>query len=239
MRVISTENNRIAVQTAVPEAVFLDRAAPDIEEEVSAADALLIGPGIGTDTTAARLLETMLTTSTAPLLLDADALTLIARGVVGLTGAKNREILLTPHPGELARLLDVGIEEVLEDRFAAADEAAKRYGAAVLAKGAPSMVALGGRPTLVGVTGHAGVATGGMGDTLGGVAAAFLALGAAAQTAGALALHYAGRAAEAAGRGRGLLPRDVAEALPAVLSGTTLDPPAPGDPFLFDLPVAW
>src|SRR5690606_10235631 len=103
-----------------------------------------------------------------------------------------------------------------------------RFGAVVLAKGAPSVVVASGRPVLIGASGHSGVATGGMGDTLAGVIATLLAMGSSTRDAAALGLHLAGRAAESAGRGRGLLPRDVAEALPeAILSLSSIDRPEP------------
>jgi NAD(P)H-hydrate epimerase len=87
----------------------------------------------------------------------------------------------------------------------------------VLLKGAPSLVACADRPTLVSVGGHSGIATGGMGDTLSGVTGAMLALCRDPRIAAGLGLWYCGRAAEIAGRGRGLLPRDVADAVPDAL----------------------
>jgi ADP-dependent NAD(P)H-hydrate dehydratase / NAD(P)H-hydrate epimerase len=235
VRIASAEANRGAIHAAVPEAVFLDREGSDLLESLRGTAAILIGPGIGVDDHAIDLLRAVLDGHDGPFVIDADALTLIARDPDLVATDVGQRSVFTPHPGELGRLLGRRTEEVLEDRFDAAEEAARRFGCTVLAKGAPSLVAKPGEPTLVSVAGHSGVATGGMGDTLGGVVAALLAGGASPRDAAGAGVHYAGRAAEAAGRGRGLLPRDVAEALPAVL----VAPPtaAPPVPFLLDIPA--
>ena len=109
----------------------------------------------------------------------------------------------------------------------------------VLLKGTPSLVATRGRETLVSVAGHSGLATGGNGDVLSGVIGAFLARWMEPWDAAAAALWFAGRAAELAGRGRGLLPRDVADALPAALLEAPASESALGVPgIVLDLPQA-
>jgi NAD(P)H-hydrate epimerase len=236
VRVASADANRVAIQAAVPEAVFLDREAPDLLDSLRGTAALLIGPGIGVDDGAAQLLRTLLGEYPGPIVIDADALTLISTDPALVAAGIGQRCVFTPHPGELGRLLGCSTQDVLDDRFAAAEAAAARFGCTVLSKGAPSMVATGRPPTLVSAAGHSGVATGGMGDTLGGIVATFLAGGATPADAAAAALHYAGRAAEVAGRGRGLLPRDVAEALPFVLA--TELPPLPSGPFMLELTAA-
>jgi len=235
VRVASVEANRTAIHAAVPEAVFVDRESPELLDALHGTAALLIGPGIGVDEAASALLEMILEAYEGPLVLDADALTLIARSPGLLGRGVGQRCVLTPHPGELGKLVVLPTEEVLADRLAAAESAARRFGCTVLAKGTPSLVMQPGEPALISVAGHSGVATGGMGDTLGGIVAALLAGGAAPREAAAVGLHLAGRAAEAAGRGRGLLPRDVAEALPSVLLQGPPAPPPP--PFLLEIPA--
>ncbi|HEX8670917.1 MAG TPA: NAD(P)H-hydrate dehydratase [Longimicrobium sp.] len=216
---VSPDDNRAIIQVSLPEALFLDRASlPDDFVDV---DAVVAGPGMGTDEDSLALLR-RLARGAAPLLLDADALTLLAK-TPALRDEIERALLLTPHPGEMGRLLDRPVSAVIADPFAAAAEAAERFRCTVLLKGAPSLVAEAGTPTLVNVAGHSGIATGGMGDVLSGIAGAFLAVGAAPRNASALALFHAGRAAEIAGRGRGLIPRDVAEALPSALCEAPVD----------------
>jgi NAD(P)H-hydrate epimerase len=213
-RVVSPAANRVALQTAAPEALFVDREGEGVWDALNACDALLCGPGMGTDQAARDLLGRILRDLGLPTILDADATTLLA-GDAGLLPAEGRErFVLTPHPGEMGRLLGRDTGAVVADPFAAAAEAAERYGCAVLLKGTPSVIAAPGEPALVNVAGYSGIATSGMGDTLGGVAGAFLSVGVDPRTAVALALLFAGRAAERAGLGRSLLPRDVADALP-------------------------
>jgi ADP-dependent NAD(P)H-hydrate dehydratase / NAD(P)H-hydrate epimerase len=234
---LSTPENREILQVALPEALFQERDAPGAETLLQSADVVVVGPGIGTGDGAAALLRRVLSTGEAPLLLDADALTLIARDPTLLDRA-TRPCLLTPHPGEMSRLLDRPVAEIAADPFAVVSEAVDRFGCAVLLKGAPSLVAAPGARILANVAGHSGIATGGMGDTLAGVAVALLATGCSPRDAGALALYLCGRAAEIAGRGRSLLPRDVADHLAdAILSpapssdlglpGVTLDTEMP------------
>jgi NAD(P)H-hydrate epimerase len=229
---VSPDANRAILQGGIPEALFQDRdALPD--DFASTAASIVAGPGMGTDDGSLALLR-RLARGHAPLLLDADALTLLARHPE-LRGEIERPLLLTPHPGEMARLLGRPVPSITADPFAAAAEAAERFRCTVLLKGNPSIVAVPGAPALVNVAGHSGIATGGMGDVLSGVTGALLAVGAAPREAAALALFYAGRAAELAGRGRGLLPRDVAEALPTALVEPAASPRTPG--VLLDLPA--
>lgn len=237
VRVFSVDANRAVINSAVPEAVFFERTAAEARDALRGTRAVVIGPGIGTDPSARAVLESVLDGFPGSFVIDADAVTLIAGEPGILSPTVAARCVLTPHPGELARLLGVDTATVLADRFASAAAAAERFGCLVLAKGAPSLVAAPGLPTLIAVSGHSGIATGGMGDTLGGIIGAFLAAGATPRIAAGLGIHFAGRAAEAAGRGRGLLPRDVAEALPGVLAGGSRER-APTWPFTFDLPPA-
>lgn len=226
VRLVSVAENRTILQTALPEAVFIERGEKGLGAALEDADAVLVGPGIGVDRAAAALLERVLARGDAPVLVDADAITLLA-AAPELARGKERPLLLTPHPGELGRVLECSASEVTDDPFAAAREAASRFACAVLLKGSPSLVAAPGQPVAVNLTGHSGLATGGSGDTLAGVAAAFLALGCDPWSAAGLALFVSGRAAELAGRGRSLLARDVSASLPAALAwlGEPGDPP--------------
>lgn len=232
VHLVSSDDNRIILQTAVPEAIFYDREDPRLADALERVTSVLIGPGIGTGDGAKELLRRILDLR-RPTVLDADALTILSQNPDLLDGERAHPVVLTPHPGELGRLLQVPTAEVLRDRVAAANRAAERYRCTVLSKGAPSIVASTKEPTLFGMTGHSGVATGGMGDTLGGIVACFLGAGADGRGAAALGLHFAGLAAEVAGRGRGLLPRDVAEALPEAIEAHRW--PTPEPPFVLDL----
>lgn len=213
---VSPGANREILQTALPEALFVDRDALDADFQAGSA-AVVAGPGMGTDDDALALLRTIARGGDAPLLLDADAVTLLARHPDLRDNVGDRPLVLTPHPGEMGRVLGKSSGEITADPFGAAAEAAERFRCTVLLKGAPSLVAAADRPTLVNVAGHSGLATGGNGDVLSGVIGAFLARGMDPADAAGAGLYFAGRAAEIAGRGRGLIPRDVADALPDAL----------------------
>lgn len=219
---VAPEANRVIIQSAIPEALYEDRASVD-DDVFAKADAIVAGPGMGTDDEALELLRTIARAAECPLLLDADATTLLAQNA-DLRREIVQPLLITPHPGEAARLLGRAVKDITADPFSAAAELAEKFECAVLLKGAPSLVATADQSTLVSVGGHSGIATGGMGDTLSGVTGAFLALRHDPRIAAGLGLWYCGRAAELAGRARGLLPRDVAEALPdALLESPTGD----------------
>jgi NAD(P)H-hydrate epimerase len=215
--------NRQIIQTAIPEALYEDRGSVD-DDVFAKADAIVAGPGMGTDAAALALLRKIAAGADCPLLFDADAATLLAQNPA-LRDDIRQPLLLTPHPGEASRLLGRPTKEITADPFAAAAELAEKYRCTVLLKGAPSLVASAGSPTLVSVAGHSGIATGGMGDTLSGVTGALLALCRDPHVAAGLGLWYCGRAAEIAGRGlgRGLLPRDVAEHVPAAMLEASAD----------------
>ena len=236
VRFVSPLANRGILQTRVPEAVFTDRDAADLAAVLEQADAVVVGPGIGTDEAAEALLRLTLESGSAPLLLDADALTLAARNADLLAAPRDRPLLITPHPGEMGRMLGCDTEDVVADPFRRAAEAADRWGCSVLLKGSPSIVAQTGEPTLANVSGHSGIATGGTGDTLAGIAGAFLAQGASPRVAGALALFFSGRAAELAGGGRSLLPRDLAAWLGAAFEESPAAAPPRFPEVMLDLP---
>ncbi len=213
---VSPGANREILQTALPEALFVDRDVLDADFQ-GGSKAVVAGPGMGTDDDALALLRTIARGGDAPLLLDADAVTLLARNPGLRDEIGGRPLVLTPHPGEMGRLLGKSIGEITGDPFGAAAEAAERFRCTVLLKGAPSLVAAAGRATGVNVAGHSGLATGGNGDVLSGVIGAFLARGMEPADAAGAGLYFAGRAAQIPGRGRGLIPRDVADALPEAL----------------------
>jgi NAD(P)H-hydrate epimerase len=147
--------------------------------------------------------------SEGPIVLDADALNLAASGAFDLRAtSRRRAALITPHPGEMARLL--GTEGASPtDRASTARAAAARFGCSVLLKGAPSLVAEPEGALLVDSQSSSDLAVAGMGDVLTGVAAALLAQGCQPGLAGAVGLYLTGRAARIAGRGAALVPSDV------------------------------
>jgi NAD(P)H-hydrate epimerase len=224
VRIASVGGNRSLLQEAVPDAVFVDRDDREaLAEAAAAASALLIGPGMGTDPEAAGAAQVALDAAPGtPVVMDADALTLLAEATAGPASALaewtgDREVVLTPHPGEMARLLDQAVPEVMVDRPGRARALAAETGAVILLKGIPSVV---GRPDgslLVDTVGTSDLAAAGMGDALAGSIAALQAQGTPAATAAGLGLLTTGRAAVLADRGAGLSPEEVIGCLPDAL----------------------
>lgn len=223
VRIASPPANRTALQAAVPEAICVETEdAEALQEAAEASDALAAGPGMGTEAAAARRLNRLLEDVALPaLLLDADALTLLGRGDLPAwpgTAAVQRR-LLTPHPGELARIVEAEGGRDAHDPGRGARAAAERWSAACLLKGTPSVVApVGEGPLRVSPTGTSDLARAGMGDVLTGVAGALLARGLSGADAASVALHLSGRAAALAPcGGEALLPSDVVGTLAAAL----------------------
>lgn len=174
VRVATVESAAAALVARVPEAIAEVRlaAGPDL----AGADAVLAGPGLGRGPEVAALVDYLLRKTPAPLLLDADAINALA-GRPEAVRACTRPVVLTPHPGELARLLGTDVAAIQGDRLAAAREAAERTGAIVVLKGAGTLIAQAGRPMWINLTGNPGMACGGCGDVLAGLLVGLLAQG--------------------------------------------------------------
>jgi hydroxyethylthiazole kinase-like uncharacterized protein yjeF len=183
---------------------------------LKSADVVLIGPGLGRTAWAQSLLSAVLETS-QPRVIDADALNCMA----GQAQPFDRQVL-TPHPGEAARLLDQTVVEVQSDRFAAASDIARQYGGAAVLKGAGTLIQPAEGLPVVCAAGNPGMATAGSGDVLAGVIAALIAQGLdieAAAVAGVCAHACAGDIAASEGE-RGVIARDIMAALRRVLNNT-------------------
>jgi NAD(P)H-hydrate epimerase len=205
---VATRSEGVAALVAArPEAMtHAVETAEALQALIDKADILAVGPGLGRGEWGHSLFEAAVG-SGRPLILDADGLNWLA--------ARPRQVpqaVLTPHPGEAARLLDLTTEQVQNDRYAAIDALVERYGATVVLKGAGTLVAAPGETTAVIGAGNPGMATGGMGDVLTGVIAALQAQRLPrfqAAVHGALLHAAAGDAAARIGGERGLLPSDL------------------------------
>jgi NAD(P)H-hydrate epimerase len=172
--------------------------------------ALAIGPGLGRGAERHALVRALLERIDLPAVVDAD-------GLHGLEPVeRSAPLVLTPHAGELGRLLGTGSDQVGEHRLESARTAAERFGAVVLLKGPDTIVAAPGAGTIVADLGPPSLATAGTGDVLTGVVAAFLAKGLEPQLAAAAAAVAHARAAELAPNRVGLLASDLLSSLPAV-----------------------
>jgi len=162
-----------------------------------------------------------------PLVLDADALTVLADDAGRIMGREDREVIITPHPGEMARLIGASIEEVQANRIDVAADFATTRGVYVVLKGHRTIVATPEGHLFINPTGNAGMATGGTGDVLTGMIAAWLAqlLDAEAACRLAVFLHgAAGDLAEAAEGQAGMTATDVVASLGEALR-RLLSPP--------------
>ncbi len=172
-------------------------AVDAILEAASGKDAIVIGPGLGLDEDITKLLKALLKPGILdiPLLLDADALNALS-GSASAIKRSGLEVVITPHPGEAARLLGVGIEDILKDKVGAAELLAKKSGAVTILKGAGTVIATPGKEIFINPTGDASLATGGTGDILSGIIGALLAQGKGALASAVTGVYLHGLAAE-------------------------------------------
>lgn len=206
VRVATREAHVAPLLARCPEAMSIGiEDSPTFASMLEQPAVLALGPGLGQGEWGSALFSAAISAG-KPLVADADALNLLAQSPRVLPNA-----ILTPHPGEAARLLGCSNADIQRDRIVAAKQLAERFDAVVALKGAGSVVAASKRiPRIIGA-GNPGMAVGGMGDVLTGVIAALRAQGLDAfdaASAGALLHAVAGDVAAQDGE-RGLLPRDV------------------------------
>jgi ADP-dependent NAD(P)H-hydrate dehydratase / NAD(P)H-hydrate epimerase len=198
------------LETLVLEAV--KRPLEQAFESAAKAKALAVGPGLGREEESKTLVRRLLAEVEAPAVVDADALFELE------PGEWPAPRVLTPHEGELARLLGRESKEIAAHRLASVQEAAERFDCVVVLKGEDSLVAAPGCGVLVCALGLPSLSTAGTGDVLTGITAAFLAKGMESQQAAAAACAAQQLASHEASQRYGLVASDVIEALPRVLA---------------------
>lgn len=228
VRLVSARQAADVVRLHWPEAVITHVDPDDPAGSVTAAgrvQAWVAGPGLGTDGDAETLLAAVLATS-LPVLVDADGLTILARRPDLLLRPRGAQTLLTPHAGELARLIGGNVAQIEARRMSSAHRAAATLNATVLLKGSTTVVATPrvGEPVLVNPTGTPRLATAGSGDVLSGLAGSLLAQGVRSASSAAAAAAYlhglAGRiAADGAPIGASDLLSAIGPAIRAVTGG--------------------
>ena len=204
---VVTHPEHIALVSGMRAEIMCHGDAPraQLKQLLQRASAIVVGPGLGRSRWSKRLLKLVLR-QTQPLVIDADALNLIAQHPQSLD-----HCILSPHPGEAARLLATDISRVQQDRFAAVRQLQQRYGGVSILKGVGTLIHDGQQSYLCNV-GNPGMASGGMGDVLsgimGGLLAQSLSLSAAAQLGVSIHAQAGDKAAEQLGQ-RGLLAGDL------------------------------
>ena len=213
---VATRPEHAASQAAArPEFMFRGiESRQDLDSMLDRATVVALGPGLGQDRWAREMLETAIARD-GPQVVDADALNLLAEAP-----AARENWVLTPHPGEAARLLRVSVADVQGDRFSTVTRIRERYGGTVLLKGAGTLVLGQTGPVAVCQGGNPGMASGGMGDVLTGVVAGLFAQGLTAEQAARAGAYVHGTAADRAARDgeRGLLATDLLPHLRALVN---------------------
>ena len=188
-------------------------AASDVASSAEAADVLAIGPGLGTSESTQEAVRTILQKITTPVVIDADALTALA-GHTEILAAMQAQKVLTPHPGEMARLTGLEIGEIEADRINVAKKYAEEWQAIVVLKGAPTVIGCPNGTVYVNSTGNSSLATGGSGDVLTGIIAGLAAQEISLQEAAICGVYLHGLAAELTGIDIGLAAGELSALLP-------------------------
>lgn len=220
-----------AMSLPLPEtsAGALGEAAFDAVEKASLDKrCVAVGPGLGTDPETQALVHRIVQTSALPMVIDADGLNALV-GHLDLFKARRAPTVITPHPGEMARLMGCRPSEVQADRITAAREMARQYRLHVILKGARTVVADPEGSIWINPTGNPGMAGGGMGDVLTGAVAGLLSQGCSPRNASIAAVYLHGLAADmlAEETSRGFLATEVMDALPHAVQSALSDPLPP------------
>jgi len=173
-------------------------------EAAEGKDALVLGPGIARGKKTHQLISALLERFPGPVLLDADGLNALAGRLEVLRSAQG-PLVLTPHPGEMARLAGLSVAEIQSNRVAVARDFAKAHRVTLVLKGARTVVALPDGRARINPTGNPGMATGGAGDVLSGLCGALLAQGLAPPDAASTAVYAHGLAGDLEEEWRGQL----------------------------------
>lgn len=198
---------------------FARGAINTLTEEAEKADCTLIGCGLGQTLATASVFEEVISACKNKVVIDADGINLLGANINMLEAVKGRAVI-TPHPGEMARMLGLTAQQVNDNRLALAAAFAKKYSVTVVLKGANTVVSDGNR-IYVNRTGNPGMARGGSGDLLAGMVAGLLAQGFEPFEASVAAVHIHGKAGDIAAKSlsiHGMTPSDMADILPSLLS---------------------
>lgn len=177
VEILTPEENRIILQTCLPEAIVrtydgADPSAEIIESAVGRADAIVCGCGLGTSREALFVLSRVLRVTRVPMVLDADALNLLSRHPSLIKYAKGT--VITPHPMEMSRLTGMSVEQICDDPQSVCRDFAEKHSLICVLKGHRTVVS-DGRKIYLNDSGNSGMATAGSGDVLAGIVGAILA----------------------------------------------------------------
>ena len=202
VKIYTPQENLFAMQTLLPEALIeiYDRSRPalkQLKQCMDWADAIVIGPGLGTDRNADKILKYVISKSEVPVVIDADGINLLAESKICLLDHTS-PIVLTPHIQEMARLSGVEKTEILKNPMSLAKEFTEEYPVTLVLKDARTVVAKENELLYVNTSGNSGMATGGSGDVLAGIIGSLIGQGMEVYEAAKLGVYLHGRAGDAA-----------------------------------------
>jgi NAD(P)H-hydrate epimerase len=192
-------------------------AFPAIEKLLVGKDAVAVGPGLDSRPGTFALVQNLVETVSLPMVIDADGLNALAEDITVLKRKKSQQVILTPHPGEMSRLLGASIPDVEAIRISVAQEFARNHDVFLVLKGARTIIASPAGTAAINGSGNPGMATGGMGDVLTGIIVSLLGQGYAAWDACRLGVFIHGFAADMVAEEKGEIgmnATDVLEKLP-------------------------
>lgn len=187
----------------------------DVKALLKGADAVLAGCGMGNNADTAKIVNELVRNTEVPLIIDADGINAIGASIDIIKKCK-APVIITPHPGEMARLLNTAVSEVEADRVSCARTFAQKYGCTVILKGANTVIAAENGDIFFNCTGNPGMSTGGSGDVLSGIVTALSAQGMPPLEAAKAAVYLHGEAGDKAALKKGqraLIPSDIIEEL--------------------------
>lgn len=225
VKVLTPEENRVIIQSSLPEALVSVYDSSRLDENVVAeavkwADVVAVGPGIGTSEASVSLLSAVLRNSVRPIVIDADGLNILAMKPK-LWEIVPRGSVITPHPGEMSRLCDCSVGEILSNVPAVCQGFARSKGVICVLKDHATAVS-DGEEVYINSTGNSGMATGGSGDVLTGMISALMAQGMSPFAAAAVGVRAHGMAGDVAAEALGeysVMASDIIDGIPKILRG--------------------
>ncbi|MDE5764934.1 MAG: NAD(P)H-hydrate dehydratase [Ruminococcus sp.] len=226
VKIASVEKCIDTVSVLAPEAVYLELESDEqgfmllgnnrdsLIQAMNKADSIVIGSGMGVTENTSKIIRFVLDNSDVPVIVDADGINCIAGDITILENHKS-DVIITPHPGEMARLLGCSAKTVNENRIVSAEQYAEKYGITVVLKGAGTVVA-DKFNTSANHTGNAGMSRGGSGDILSGIIGSVVAQGFAPYDSACAGVYIHGLAGDKSAEKYGhesMLPRDVIDCL--------------------------
>lgn len=220
VRLFTPEENRAVLQAQLPEAIMTTYSSKKLDvaalvEAINWANVIVCGPGIGTNDIAEQLVKTVLKNASVPVLLDADALNIIARDSNVLL-RPHTELVVTPHLGEMSRLSGDSVGYIQNHLIEVAEEFARQYNVVCVLKDEHTVTSIPYSQTYLNLSGNSGMATAGSGDVLSGVIGSLMAQGMQAKEAASLGVYLHGRAGDVVAEqvgARGMMASDILEGI--------------------------